>query len=103
VSLFQTLPGGTAPAVTIEFEGQPLQVPGGVPLAAALLAGGVETFRTTPVTGAPRGPYCMMGVCFECLVEVDGVPSRQACLVAVREGMKVCRQQGARDVGDEAA
>jgi hypothetical protein len=45
----------------------------------------------------------MMGVCFECLVEVDGVPSRQSCLVAVREGMKVCRQQGARGIGDEAA
>jgi predicted molibdopterin-dependent oxidoreductase YjgC len=103
VPLFQTLPGATAPAVTIEFEGQSLRVPAGVPLAAALLAGGVETFRTTPVTGAPRAPYCMMGVCFDCLVEVDGVPNRQSCLVPVREGMKVRRQQGARDIGNEAA
>jgi predicted molibdopterin-dependent oxidoreductase YjgC len=103
VSLFKTLPGGSARTVTIRFEGQSLQVPDGGTLAAVLLAGGVAPFRTTPVTGAPRAPYCMMGVCFECLVEVDGVPNRQSCLLAVRDGMQVCRQQGARDVGEETA
>lgn len=94
--LFQPLPGSPAGTVTIDYEGAPLQVPGGMPLAAALLAAGVPAFRATPVSGAPRAPYCMMGVCFECLVEVDGVPNRQSCLVPVRAGMRVCRQQGAR-------
>lgn len=103
MSLFQCLPGGTAPTVTIQYQGEPLQVPAGVTLAAALLAAGVQTFRTTPVTGAPRAPYCMMGVCFDCLVEVDGVPNRQACLMTVRDGMRVCQQQRARDFGDGAA
>jgi D-hydroxyproline dehydrogenase subunit gamma len=56
---------------------------------------GAEPFRTTPVTEAPRAPYCMMGVCFECLVEVDGKPSRQACLTTVRDGMVIRRQRGA--------
>ncbi|RZV48935.1 MAG: (2Fe-2S)-binding protein, partial [Pseudomonadales bacterium] len=45
--------------------------------------------------GKPRAPYCMMGVCFECLVEIDGVPNCQSCRVSVKEGMQICRQQGA--------
>jgi len=51
------------------------------------------------VDGAPRAPYCMMGVCFECLVTIDGVGSRQACLVRVAEGMRVEIQAGARELG----
>jgi predicted molibdopterin-dependent oxidoreductase YjgC len=40
----------------------------------------------------------MMGACFECLVEIDGVPSRQSCMVTVREGMRIHSQEGARDL-----
>jgi hypothetical protein len=54
-----------------------------------------EPLRTTPVSGAPRQPYCMMGVCFECLATVDGRPNRQLCLETVREGMVVETQLGA--------
>jgi predicted molibdopterin-dependent oxidoreductase YjgC len=54
------------------------------------------------VSGEPRAPYCMMGVCFECLVEVDGVPNVQACMTSVREGMTVRRQHGARQIGGQA-
>ena len=68
-------------------------------VAAALLAAGFEHCRTTPVSGAPRAPYCMMGVCFECLVTIDGVGNRQGCLVPVREGMRVELQRGKRDPG----
>jgi predicted molibdopterin-dependent oxidoreductase YjgC len=85
----------TSATVSVQFEGQWMSVPAGVSVAAALLLKGGEPFRTTPVSHAPRAPYCMMGVCFECLVEVDGKPSRQACLTPVREGMIVRRQQGA--------
>jgi D-hydroxyproline dehydrogenase subunit gamma len=85
-----------SPCVMIEFEGQPLAVTPGISLAAALLASGVRQTRSTAVSGAPRGPYCMMGVCFECLVEVDGVPNCQACMVTVSDGLKVRRQLGAR-------
>jgi D-hydroxyproline dehydrogenase subunit gamma len=81
--------------VTVQFEGERISVPAGVSIAAALLLKGAEPFRTTPVSQSPRAPYCMMGVCFECLVEVDGKPGRQACLTAVREGMAIRRQQGA--------
>jgi len=81
--------------VRIQFEDRTLRVSEGTTVAAALLLNGAGPFRTTPVHSAPRAPYCMMGVCFECLVEVDGKPSRQACLTLVRDGMVIRRQHGA--------
>ncbi|MEL6577138.1 MAG: (2Fe-2S)-binding protein, partial [Pseudomonadota bacterium] len=54
----------------------------------------IESFRTTPRTGSPRGPLCLMGACFDCLVIVDGVPNRQACLVLAADGMEIARQDG---------
>jgi len=93
--------GIDAPAdatIQIWFNDQPLSVPGGRSVAAALLAAGVQRFRATPVSGAPRAPYCMMGACFECLVEIDGMPSRQSCLVTVQDGMRIHSQEGARDL-----
>lgn len=76
--------------VRVHFDGQPLDLPNGANLAAALLAAGVKVFRHTPVSGAPRAPYCMMGACFECLVEIDGA-TRQACMLKVREGLLIAR------------
>ena len=84
--------------VRIAFEDRPLTVPAGVSLAAALLANDVGHTRESPVNGRPGAPYCMMGVCFECLVEIDGVPNRQSCLIEVREGMRIRSQEGARDL-----
>ena len=72
-------------------------------VAAALLAAGVRACRTTPVSGAPRGPYCMMGVCFECLVRIDGMDNRQGCLVTVQEGMRVESQRGSPALTPEPA
>lgn len=97
-ALFVPAEAQPSSTVTLQFEGQTLTVPAGVTVAAALLLSGVSSFRTTPVTSAPRAPYCMMGVCFECLVEVDGKPSRQACMTTVRDGMAVRRQEGASAV-----
>ena len=68
----------------------------GESVAAAVLAASDDATRTTPVSGTPRAPYCMMGVCFECLMEIDGIANRQACMVQVRPGMRIARQQGAR-------
>jgi hypothetical protein len=86
----------------MEFEGQPLLALAGDTVAAALLAGSHWRFRSTPVSGAARGPFCMMGICFDCLVEIDGVANRQACMVEVRDGMQIKRQQGAIDIGATA-
>lgn len=97
--MFKRLPDATGTTLTISIDGQQIEARAGDTVAAALLAAGFEHCRTTPVSGAPRAPYCMMGVCFECLVTVDGVGNRQACLLPVREGMRVETQRGKREVG----
>ena len=79
--------------VSVTFDGTDMMLPEGVNLAAALLAAGVDVFRATPVSGAPRAPYCMMGACFDCLIEVSGV-TRQACMMQVQAGMGITRPKG---------
>jgi predicted molibdopterin-dependent oxidoreductase YjgC len=104
-SLFHPLArvGGSPTAtVAVSFNGQTLQVPMGSSVAAGLLAAGVRRFRDSPVSGVARGPYCMMGVCFECLLEIDGVPNRQGCLIPLKEGMSIRTQDGARGLPVEA-
>lgn len=64
-------------------------VPDGITAAAAVLINLDAAIRINPVGNQKRAPYCMMGVCFECLMEIDGVPNRQGCLVGVREGMQI--------------
>jgi predicted molibdopterin-dependent oxidoreductase YjgC len=86
-------------ALRLLVDGEPIAAASGDSVAAALLAAGILACRTTPVSGAPRAPYCMMGACFECLVTIDGVGSRQACLVSARDGMRVETQQGKREAG----
>ena len=83
-------------SLSFSFDGRAMRGRTGDTVAAALLANGVQACRQTPVSGAPRGPYCMMGVCFECLVVIDGVGNRQGCLVPLREGMRVETQAGRR-------
>ena len=96
--MFKKLPETVSATVKIMFEDASLEVPAGVNVAAALLCAGVADVRRSPVSGEPRAPHCMIGVCFECLVEIDGVPARQACLIQVRDGMRVRRQDGAARV-----
>ena len=91
-----------AATVAVTLNGRPLQVPMGSSVAAALLAAGVKRFRNSPVSGEARAPYCMMGVCFECLLEIDGVPNRQGCLVPLQAGMAIRTQDGMRDLLAEA-
>lgn len=87
---------------TIEVDGKVIPTQAGAPLALALLAAGVSTFRQTAVSGEPRAPLCLMGVCFDCLVQVDGQPNVQACMVRVRDGMRVQLQRGAATVREAA-
>jgi D-hydroxyproline dehydrogenase subunit gamma len=78
-------------SVQLTFEGQPVKAPVGATVAAALLAAGIVEFGARPASGAPRGPFCMMGACFDCMVEVDGVANIQACMELVREGQEIRR------------
>lgn len=96
--MFRRLPDAAVTVVTIAVDGLAVSARAGDTVAAALLAAGFWAFRTTGGSGSSRGPYCMMGVCFDCLVAVDGVGSRQACLVQVREGMRIETQRGRRPV-----
>ncbi len=98
--LFRRLPEGGRPTRTICFDGQSIEARDGDSVAAALLAAGITQTRTTAVSGAPRAPYCLMGICFECLVEIDGVQNVQACMVEVAEGMVIRSMQGAPGVSD---
>lgn len=91
--------GDAGAAVAIIVDGKRVSCRAGDTVASAMIAAGHSHCRTTPVTGVPRSPYCLMGVCFECLVTVDGVGSRQGCLVPVREGMAVETQIGKREAG----
>lgn len=74
--------------VSILVDGRLLEVPAGITLAAAILNAGEDAFRDS-VSGAPRGPVCGMGICFECRVTIDGAPFRRACLEPVVAGMRV--------------
>ena len=94
--MFRRLHDDGRAAVTIHLDGEPMEAREGDTVAAAMLAAGPGHTRTTPVSGAPRLPFCMMGVCFECLMEIDGVPNQQACMIEVRDGMSVKRQEGLR-------
>jgi D-hydroxyproline dehydrogenase subunit gamma len=81
--------------VTLLVDGEAVTAAEGDMVAAAILFSGRSVFRHAAKSGAPRGPYCGMGVCFECLVTIDGEPNRQACLTPVRAGMQVVTGSGA--------
>lgn len=79
-----------AQRVTVELDGEPVSVPAGVSVAAALLYLDLVPTRLTPVSGAGRAPFCMMGVCFDCVIEIDGA-SQRACQRLVEPGMRLRR------------
>ena len=81
-------------AVELFFDGQPVPAFEGESIAAALLALGTRVLRTTARHGAPRGLYCGMGVCFECVMTVDGRPNVRTCQTPVRDGLRVETQKG---------
>jgi hypothetical protein len=72
-----------------DFDGRRIPFTPGQSVAAALWAVGVPSWRTTRFGGRPRGLFCGIGVCFDCLVEVDGRPDERACLIPARPGMAV--------------
>jgi len=87
--------------VRIELEGAQLNVPAGITVAAAVMGYGGENYiRRSPVSGEKRAPFCFMGVCHECLMEIDGTPDQQACLIEVRDGMTISRQTGLTEIED---
>ncbi len=102
--MFARLPDLAGEMIEFFVDGQPCIARAGDTVAAALLAAGQLACRRTPAGDAPRGPYCLMGVCFDCLTTIDGRANQQSCMVAVAAGMQVQTQRGARalDVAPDA-
>lgn len=98
--LFRRLADDEQTSLTVFFDGQPIVAREGETVAAALLAAGIDSFRTTPVRQVPRGPHCMIGACFDCLLRIDGEANRQGCMTPVRQGMQVEAMEPVRSVGD---
>lgn len=85
--------------VTVWIDGREHQAFAGDSVAAALLAAGLAAGRVSPVSASPRGAYCLMGVCFECLVTIDGRGNQQGCMIQVCDGMRVETQKARREAG----
>jgi hypothetical protein len=100
--MFRLRPEANAETIAVVVEGRTTLVPAGASAAAAVLLAGFRSIRETPVEGNERAPYCMMGVCFDCLAEIDGVPNRQSCMVEARSGMQIRRQIRARKIDPSA-
>jgi len=86
-------------ALTMLVDGGELTASEGESIAATLLASGRRLTRWTARTGEPRGYFCGMGICQDCLVTVDGLPNVRACMTPVRDGMRVETQRGLGEWG----
>jgi hypothetical protein len=71
----------------IVFDGRPLPATAGQSVGSVLVGAGIRSWRTTRVRHRPRGLFCGIGICYDCLITVDGVPNQRACLVRARPGM----------------
>ena len=80
--------------VTIYFDGRPIQARKGEPIAAALINAGIKAFRRTPKRHEPRGIFCAIGRCTDCMMIVNGKPNTRTCITPVEEGMVVITQDG---------
>ncbi len=92
--MFKQLPSNQTECVEIILNGQSLQVTKGISVAAVALSQNLSYTRTTPVSGSRRAPFCMMGVCYECLMVINGKANQRACATYVQDGMQIDCQQG---------
>ena len=88
--MFKYAPENTQQLVTVTLDGEPVSLPAGMNVAAALLGIDQIISRISPASHKPCSPHCLMGVCYECLMEINGV-NRQACMTPVSEGMVIRR------------
>lgn len=95
---FKRLPSRQQNSITVYVDGQPIKMQPYDTAAAAVLASELHYSRTTPISGSARAPYCMMGICFECLLEIDGLQNVQGCMTQVKDGMQIQRQLQARQL-----
>ena len=87
--MFVRIAESESEGIGVLIDGAPFEGHQGDSIATVLLLTGKIGCRRSFVSGEPRGPYCMMGVCFECLVRVDGIDGLQACMIPIRSGMRI--------------
>jgi hypothetical protein len=87
--MFVRIADGDGERIAVRIDGAPVEGRQGDSVATLLLLTGKAGCRRSFVSGEPRGPYCMMGVCFECLVRVDGIDGLQACMIPIRPDMRI--------------
>ncbi len=75
--------------VNFTFDGEPFKGEHGQTVAAVFIESGRRAFRKTRFEAEPRSIFCGIGICFDCVVTIDGISNQRACLVEIREGMKV--------------
>jgi len=93
-------PGSLLPAavrgakILLTVDGRQIEAYQGETVASALLAAGITTLRLSAKHAEPRGVYCGMGVCYECLVTINGIHAQRACVTPAEDGMVVetCRE-----------
>lgn len=81
-------------SITVQVDGRPVAAFAGETVAALLLAEGIRTFRHTAKLGQPRSIFCGIGVCYDCLVTIDGVPNIRACMTPLAPGMAIETRAG---------
>ena len=79
---------------TFDFDGRPVPFRSGQTIGAALVAAGIHSWRTTRQHARPRGIFCGIGICYDCLLTVNGRPNRRACLELAASGLTVASQEG---------
>ncbi len=77
------------PAIHIRVNGRSIAATPGETVLAALTAAGFSTMKKSNVRGEARGAFCGMGVCYECLVTVNGVPKQRSCMTEVQDNMEI--------------
>ncbi|HUU04571.1 MAG TPA: (2Fe-2S)-binding protein [Patescibacteria group bacterium] len=77
------------PAIRIQVNGRSIEATPGETVLAALTAAGFKVLKKSNVAGEARGPFCGMGVCYECLVTINGVPKQRSCMTEVEENMEI--------------
>jgi predicted molibdopterin-dependent oxidoreductase YjgC len=96
--MFKQLSNDSAETVDVILNGEKIQVSQGITVAAVALTQGLGFTRTTPVSKSKRAPFCMMGVCYDCLMIIDGKANQRACATYVKKGMRIEVQQGSGPV-----
>lgn len=90
--MFSSLRPASSKTVTVTVNSQSVTAPEGQTVWATMALAGETTTRKAALSGKDRSAFCAMGVCFECLVQIDGIPNQQACLRRVCDGMDIQTQ-----------